>query len=74
MAKADSTQSKLRLHLGPPAPDPDDTTFCGRPLADVEYWATSDVAAHMTFAKVCTVCTQSLARRERDFIAEVGRA
>jgi hypothetical protein len=71
--QANPAQSRLRLHIGPPVPGPTDTTFCGRPLADVEFWATSDVATHMKFAKVCAVCTQSLARRERDFIAEVGR-
>lgn len=67
-------ESKLRLHYGRPDPTVSyQTTFCGMWLEEVIYWATPEVAEHMTFTTVCARCARSLARRERDFIAEVGR-
>lgn len=66
MAEQHLQESKPRLHYGDPDPKLHyNTTFCGRWVDDVYYWATPTTAAHMTFTKVCASCARSLAKRQR---------
>jgi hypothetical protein len=69
--------SRAPLHLGdsPPPGVLAATTYCGRLLHEVTYWATPDCAdnAFSTWRR-CAACARSLARREREGLAALGAA